>query len=226
MSVRVWCALFPLLLGCAASAPESRARSSSARADLRADTAGRSIAADEGQADHKLVRTAWLTLEVPAQDQVSTALADARRLATSLGGYVEAERTDAVTVKIPNERLETAIAQIERGGKLTRRDVEVQNVTAEYTDLAIRIENARTMRQRLQALLERTDDVQKLLEIERELGRVTVELERLEGQMRLMENQVQFATLYLTVEKELRPGPLGWVVIGMARATKWLFIQD
>ena len=118
------------------------------------------------------------------------------------------------------------LATIEKSGRLTRRDISVRNVTGEYVDLQLRINATRTFHRRLLALLDKTDDVQRLLEVERELGRVNEALERLEGQMRLLDNQTTFATVDLTVEKEVRPGPVGWVFYAAFKGFKWLFVWD
>lgn len=68
--------------------------------------------------------------------------------------------------------------------------------------------------------------VQDVLEVEKELSRVTLELERLKGQMRTMKRETTYASFRLSVEEEVTPGPLGWVFYGSYKAVKWLFVWD
>lgn len=65
-----------------------------------------------------------------------------------------------------------------------------------------------------------------MLAVERELARATTEVERLEGQLRLLQNQVAFSTVRLTVDEDVDPGPLGWVFVGLYEGVKWLFVWD
>jgi hypothetical protein len=177
-------------------------------------------------AERKLVRNAWLTLEVASEEAVKLTLDGARAACRKAGGYVDAERTAGMVLKVPGERLDDLLTVLERSGHVTHKEVSTRNVTGEYVDLALRISATRTFQARLLALLEKTEDVQRLLEVERELGRVNETLERLQGQMRLMDNQTTYATVDLTVEKEVRPGPVGWVFYAAFKGLKWLFVWD
>ena len=127
---------------------------------------------------------------------------------------------------VPTESLDQALAKIEVMGEVTHRDVSVVDATSRYVDLMIRIDNLRRMRERLTKLVNEATTVKDVLEVERELGRVTTELERMEGQMRLLSQQTTYATIRVTLEEEITPGPLGWVFYGGYHAIKWLFVWD
>ena len=62
------------------------------------------------------------------------------------------------------------------------------------------------MRVRLTELVMQSDDVGKILEIEKELGRVTMEIERIKGQLRLMDQQTSYATIDVTFEERVMLG--------------------
>jgi hypothetical protein len=174
-------------------------------------------------ADQMLVRSAALTIEAAEADE---ALEQARQIVISSEGYVSAERSNQMTLRIPNERLEPVMDQLSALGSEVQRDVRAVDVTAEYSDLQIQLENLRALQARLRTLLERAETVQDILAVESELARVTSQLERLEGRMRLMDNQVTYATLNFAVREPVRPGPLGWVFYGLYEAVKWLFVWD
>jgi hypothetical protein len=44
--------------------------------------------------------------------------------------------------------------------------------------------------------------------------------------MRLLQNQVAFSTLYVTVQDDADPGPVGWVFVGLYETVKWLFVWE
>ena len=176
--------------------------------------------------DRRLVRTATLTVEVDDEDRVAPTLDAARDLADALDGYVAQEGPSRMVLRIPDARLDQALDQLAALGDPEDRAVYTRDVTAAYTDLELRLQNARALQARLRDLLADAETVQDVLAVETELARVTTEVERMEGQLRLLQNQVAFSTITLTVRDGVRPGPLGWVVVGAYEAIKWLFVWD
>ena len=176
--------------------------------------------------DRKFVKTAWIDLEVGDDDEMEPTVSKAQEVCEGLGGYAVEVSRDSITAKVPTERLDEALAAITTLAEVTHRNVRVSDVTARYVDLQIRIANLEKVRDRLQELVEQGEDVKAILEVEKELNRVTSELERQKGQMRMLSNQVTFATVHLKVEESVTPGPIGWIFYGGYHAIKWLFVWD
>jgi predicted small secreted protein len=172
----------------------------------------------------KLKRNAWLTVEVDDDEDITVALDKAKKSAQAADGYVQSETSKSVTLMVPTERADSFLDELARLGEVTDRNVRVSDVTSEYVDLQIRIDNLEQTRQRLKQLLMQSADVQDVLEVEKELSRVTGELERLKGQMRTMSRETTYASVQLTVEEEITPGPVGWVFYGSYKVVKWLFV--
>lgn len=183
------------------------------------DASGKKVA-------RKFVRTSSVTLEVDDEDDFAPTLERARDIARGMGGFIKSESTTSMSMMVPTERLDEALKLIAKLGKITSKHISIRDVTSQYVDLQIRIDNLRKMRDRLTQLLAQSKDVKDVLEVERELGRVTTELERLEGQMRVMSQQTTYASIYLRLEEEVTPGPIGWVFYGLAVGVKWLFVWD
>ena len=73
-------------------------------------------------------------------------------------------------------------------------------MTKAYTDLETRLKVKRDTADRLRELLRtRTADLPDVLNAERELARVTEEIEQMEGERRFYDQQVAFSTIALTV---------------------------
>jgi hypothetical protein len=141
-----------------------------------------------------LIYTATLTMAVY---RVEPGLEAVERVARESGGYLSSRRDTSITVRVPHDRFDAALGRIAEIGDVTHRDIKAQEVTAEYVDLQARLKNAYAIRDRLSDLLSRAA-VKDALDIERELGRVTDEIERMEGRLKLLRDQVAFSTIEVT----------------------------
>ena len=174
----------------------------------------------------KLIRNASLTVVVKKEKLVTPTVEQIATIADALDGYVARKSNNSISFKVPAGRLDEALAGMRELGQLKRSDISTVDVTSQYVDLAIRIENLKALHVRLHELAKQGKDVKEILEVEKELARVTTELEALEGQMRLMSNQTTYATINVYVQKRSRPGPIGYVFYGIYRGIKWLFVWD
>lgn len=144
----------------------------------------------------KIVYTATITMAVY---QVQPNLAAVERIAKEEGGYLAIRNDSRITVRVPRARFEQALAQIEKIGDVLHRDVTAEDVTDQYLDLEIRIKNARAMQTRLKQLLEKAA-VKEAIEIEKELARVTQDLELLEGKITLLKDKIAYSTITVAFE--------------------------
>lgn len=236
MNAWFWCLTLAMawsLSGCgggARSYEQAPARGDSSAVALGEMSAGGKSAPtkkiQEKRATRKLIRDAWLTIEVDDDDEIEPAVKRIADMAEPMSGYVVSQTSNSVTFKVPSDSLDEALKKLEGVGEITERRVSTRDVTARYADLMIRIDNLRTLQKRLKELAQQGASVAEVLEVEKELSRVTSELEALEGQMRLLENQTQFAKITVRVEESVSPGPVGWVFYGLYRGVKWLFVWD
>jgi hypothetical protein len=143
-----------------------------------------------------LIYVAHLTLSV---FEVQKDLDRVEELARSVGGYLSARTDTQATIRVPRARFQDALQAIEKVGEVLHRDVTAQDVTDEYADLDVRLKNSRAMRDRLQQLLQNAS-VKDALEIEKELGRVTQEIERMEGRLKLLGDQIAYSTISVTFQ--------------------------
>lgn len=141
-----------------------------------------------------VIYTARFTMAVYQVDQGLTAV---ERIARDNGGYLGQKKDREITVRVPRGRFETTLAAVDQIGDVLHREIDAQDVTDEHVDLEIRIKNARAMQHRLTELLTKAS-VKDALEIEMELHRVTEELERLEGRMKVLKDRVAFSTITVT----------------------------
>jgi hypothetical protein len=166
----------------------------------------------------KLIRTAQVRLEV---DDFRAAAARVEEIARAHGGYVASSQSDgaegerrqgSLTVRVPADRFDAAFGGLKALGKVLDDKVDVQDVTKAYFDLETRLRVKRDTEARLREILRtRTARLSDVLEAERELARVTEEIEQMEGTRRFYDQQVAFATVVVSLEEPrpvVRPGAL------------------
>jgi hypothetical protein len=143
-----------------------------------------------------LIYTAHVTMSVY---QVSPALDAIEGIARAMGGYLESRNDTQIQIRIPRARFDEALHKVEASGDVIHRDVTAQDVTDAYFDLDARLRNARAVRDRMQALLEKAA-VKEAIEIQKELERVTGEIEVLEGKLKLLSNKIAYSTIEVSFQ--------------------------
>lgn len=159
--------------------------------------------------DRKIIYTARIAVVVENFDGVESAI---KQIVEQYGGYIAdanlgqmrgERRSGSWTLRIPVEHFNTVLDAASQIGIPTTRSQNAQDVTEEYVDLEARIANKRKLEGRILELLERPDDkIQHVIEVERELGRVREEIERMEGRRRYLQDRIAMTTITLTVTEE------------------------
>ncbi|MBI5480251.1 MAG: DUF4349 domain-containing protein [Deltaproteobacteria bacterium] len=170
-----------------------------------------------------IVRSAYLRIERKDPENGVTAAAE---LARRLGGWVQRTENKAATIMVPAEKLDAALDELGRLGKVAKKDVRGEDVTEEYLDLRIRLDNLEKARLRYLDLLNQAQNVGETLAVEKELERITVDIERLKGRLGYLERVVRYSTIQVLFERPQSPGPVGWVFYILYHGVKWLFVWD
>ena len=76
------------------------------------------------------------------------------------------------------------------------------DVTMEYVDIEARLKNMQEHENVLRTMWARAKDVEDLIKIEGELARVQGEIESLTAQKKVMDNQIQLATITLSMTEK------------------------
>lgn len=177
--------------------------------------AGGGISPKEASANpdpvRKLIRNATAEVEVANFDTAIQAITQATN---ATGGYVATQNSarlpngkmsGSIMLKIPPTALDGFLARLRTFGEVRNQTVGSQDVTKAYFDTEARLKNARVMEQRLVELLRDTNGkVSDLLEVERELGRVREQIEQMQGELKVWDSLVAFATVTVQLfEKNL-----------------------
>ena len=161
--------------------------------------------------NRKLIRNAQVELEVVKFDdavQRITAFATEDRgfLATSSSErQANGKLRGQLVVKVVPEKLDEFLLKLRGIGEVKNQTLGTDDVTKQYFDTDSRLNNARTMEQRLVDILRtKTAKVSDLLEVEKELGRVREQIEQMQGSLKYLDAQIAFATVTITLaEKDM-----------------------
>lgn len=158
-----------------------------------------------------VIRTASLTVQVK---DVPKALETARTAAENAGGYVGDETTTRdekgrvrtrVVLRVPVDRYNEVLADLEDTGKLLDRTAKAQDVTDQVVDVESRIKSQRASVARVRALMDRATRLSDVVALEGELSRRESDLEALLAQQASLKDRTSMATITLSLSEAPEP---------------------
>lgn len=208
--------LAALLVGCGASAGSA--------IDNKADAPAADMAPEEMEfgstslssdtmnmtlpENRKLIRTIYMDAQTKDMDALLESL---EQQVASLGGYMENRevysgsntssqwRNANMTLRIPAQNADAFLNEMEQAANVTSIQEDLDDVTLDYVATESRIKALETEQERLLALMEQAENLTDLLEIEARLTDVMYELENYGSQLRLLDNQIDYATIHLNL---------------------------
>lgn len=151
---------------------------------------------------------------------------------TELSGYIQSQniqngstyaarryRSASLTVRIPAQRLAEFTRQVETLSNVVSSSRDTEDVTLSYVDTQSRVTALEVERDRLMELLVQAENMSDLLEIESRLTEVRYQLEQYASQLRVLDNQIDYATVYLSIDEVREYTPV-------AERSRWEKICD
>ena len=182
-------------------------------------------------ANRKLIRNGEVELEIVSFDdavQKITAVANEERgyiATTSSEKQANGKLKGEIVVKVLPENLDHFLQKVRGIGELKNQMLGTEDVTKAYFDTDARLKNARVMEQRLIDMLKtKTGKVSDLLQVEKELGRVREEIEKMQGELKYWDSQVQFATVTISMSEKDMEEPAAFLL--KERAQLALYAPD
>lgn len=156
-----------------------------------------------------LIRTVSISAETLEFNKVKT---DLEAQVKALGGYIENSsmygtgkdkdlRTAYYTVRVPADQLDSLIEKVGNSCTILSSSETSTDVTLQYVDTQARIESLRVEYDQLMKLLEEAEDLDTIFSLQQRLTEVRYEIESDESYIRVLENQVLYATLTLSLSE-------------------------
>ena len=150
-----------------------------------------------------IVRTVQLALEV---NDVAASIEEISQSVQRDGGWVvSTDRSSRhfgfISVRVPASKLDDALKWMRQVGVDVLSEASTStDVTDEYYDLRSRVTSLQATEEALIKLLDRAQDVEDALEVQRELARLQVEIESHLGRIKLLEETAAFSLVNITLD--------------------------
>ena len=161
--------------------------------------------------EQKLIKTVRMDVET---ENLEALLPQISMKISELGGYVENQdlyngssyssyrsRSANLTIRVPAENLNGFVEDVKGVSNVVSYNESTENVTLQYVSTESRMKALEVEQQRLLELLAKAENMSDLLEIEARLTDVRYELESVTSQLRVLANQVDYATIYLYISQ-------------------------
>jgi len=141
---------------------------------------------------------AYLTVQV---DEPKSSSSKIIALASSLGGYVaessfdDASSSSNLVLRVPQENFTLALKEISTLGKMKAQSISSNDVTEQYVNLQAELDAYKTEEQTLLRILNSSNTVKDALATQDTIRDVQAQINQIEGELRVMERLVAFATL-------------------------------
>jgi len=235
-----------VLVACGASAEpaavDNLAYSETASRDTFAAEEGEAIAYDSDGAgfapapepsaqniptERLIIRNAELNLVVTNTDE---AIATITNMVESNGGWVvnsnvyqynDDSKTGSITVRVPSSGFTSALdAMKAMAVEVTNESTSGQDVTDEFVDLSLQLENLEATADRVRGFLEESRNVEEALAVNMELSRLEGEIERIKGRRQYLSESASYSSITVQLTPDVLSRPIevaGWQPKGIAR---------
>lgn len=159
----------------------------------------------------KLIKNVNLSVETETFDEL---LATITEKTESFSGYIEESytyngsnyygrgtRNASMTIRIPAQQLDTFLSSVSEVSNVISRNDSVSDVTLQYVDMESHKKALTAEQDRLLELLEQAESVEDIITIESRLSDVRYQIESMESQLRTLQNQVSYSTVYLDIQE-------------------------
>jgi len=107
------------------------------------------------------------------------------------------------TIRVPHQQFESLVDSFSEGfGTVTAKNIYSDDVTEEYVDISIKLENKKIYLEKYREMLKSAKSTSDMLEIQENIRNLEDEIDVSEGRLKFIDDRVKYSTLNLTVFKE------------------------
>ncbi len=161
----------------------------------------------ELQKGSKIIKSGDMTFEV---EQLEVVKSKVDSILLTSKGYYENEvfnaygnrNTYSLTLRMPTSRFDSFVKILENGiGQLTSKNIRAKDVTEEYVDLNIRLDNNLSYLRQYKLILKKAKTIKEILNVQEKIRRIEEEIESKKGRLKYLDDKVKFSTLHLELSE-------------------------
>lgn len=148
-------------------------------------------------------------IEIKSND-LYTGKKEVDQLLQNLNGYYEYEEIKneedmlryELKIRLPAQNFEKLIENLEKGkNEITKKKIQARDVTTEHIDIETRLNNKKKYLNRFNELLSKSTTIKDILSLEENIRKLQEEIESQEGQLKYLNDQVNYSTLHISIFK-------------------------
>lgn len=171
--------------------------------------------ADPEQKEQKLVYTCDMTMETleyaetikTIKEQIAKyhgIIQEENESDNNYQWYYAKEKTNGTlssffVIRIPAEHYQTFLDDLSGKGKITSKNMRVDNITKHYSEVETTIKSLKTQEKRLLAMMEQAKTVEDMITVETRLSEVQNELEQYKNALASLDTDITYSTINLQV---------------------------
>ncbi len=114
----------------------------------------------------------------------------------------EDQETLKMTIRVPNQNFDNLLQSMDQGlGNVISKNISTDDVTEEYTDVSIRLQNKLTYLEKYRDLLKKSNSTKDILEIQENIRALEEEIESSKGRLKFIDDKVKYSTIELSLIK-------------------------
>jgi len=103
-------------------------------------------------------------------------------------------------IRVPQERLEATVNALANLGTVLHRSLTAQDVSEQLVDNDARLRNLRRQEELVLRIMDRSGSVKDMMDAAQQLGQIREAIERLDAQVKYLQQQVAYSTISLELE--------------------------
>ena len=108
-------------------------------------------------------------------------------------------RTSVIIIRVPSEKLDSFLGDVELIGNVLKTEVNTEDVTDEYFDIETRLEALNIKKTTYMALLEEAKEISEIVSLTEALSDVIYEIESLTTKLNKYDSLVNFSTVTIKI---------------------------
>lgn len=113
----------------------------------------------------------------------------------------------SATIRVPSDKYDEAVAKFKSYGYVSSENMNGQDVTASYQDIADQLENLKAREAKVREFYAQAKNVEETMSIFKELEDLRFQIQNLETQQKGLQRQTSYSTIYLNLQPETRVEP-------------------
>jgi hypothetical protein len=171
--------------------------------------------------EEKIKKTADLNITV---DDYKVARSAIEKIVRSGHAYIAGENeqnntysiSNTMVIRVANKYFDGTVNNVAAiPGHVNSKNIYMEDVTAQFVDITARLKSKKEVEKRYLEILQKANKVSDILEVEGQLRVIREEIEAKEGELKYLNDQVDYSTINLTIHQDFeytpqdRPGFFG-----------------